>query len=102
MLDKRGRRWIFGRRRRVDPMGLDDEMITKHAELFDVKPRPTGISGAPLFATRPVPVASVDHPPLFGVEPAEPQLFATAPAELDVVELQAKVFELNPASDGTT
>ena len=46
-----------------------DDMITKHADLFDVEPHTIDLTDPPLFGTRPVPTIDDDLPPLFATDP---------------------------------
>lgn len=71
MLDKRDRRWTLRKARPADPEILDDDMITRHADLFDVEPPEAPPSEHPLFAVRPGVAPGEDRMPLFGVEPMD-------------------------------
>lgn len=70
VLEKRERRWLLRRPRPTKPTEVDD-MITKHAELFDIEPNTIDLTDPPLFGTRPAPVAATDLPPLFAVDESQ-------------------------------
>lgn len=84
MLEKRVRRWVRRWKRPISLIELDNEMITKRVELFDIEPHTIDLTDPPLFTVRPMPFSVEDRPPLFGVDPSAAPNVVFEPQALEV------------------